>query len=65
MSLATRHEIEYLQARDGQFSDPRLIDELEERLDALRNLDQFVDASDWCPHARDAHWEPKSPYHTA
>jgi hypothetical protein len=51
MSIATRHEIEYLRSRDRDASDPRLLDEMEERLEALRKFDQCISESDWHPHA--------------
>ena len=59
MSIATRHEIEYLRSRDRDATDPRLLVEMEERLDALRRFDQVITESDWHPHAGEA-WPSNS-----
>jgi hypothetical protein len=62
MSIGTRHEIEYLRSIDREFNwDPQLIDEMEERLEALRQLDQCVSEADWHPHATDPAWRPEFP----
>jgi hypothetical protein len=50
MRFATRSEIEYLDAADGQSeTDASMIDEMTRQLEALRHLDQYVCKADWQP----------------
>ena len=52
MRDTTQSEIEYLNSIDGNAAyDQRFIDEMSERLDALRRLDQTFSPADWRPHA--------------
>jgi hypothetical protein len=49
MRFATRQEIEYLSAMDGNGRDHKLIRELSRQLDALRRYDQCFSEADWRP----------------
>ena len=50
MRFATRNEIEYLSAIDGDAkTDAGTIDEMTRRLDALRRFDQNFFEADWQP----------------
>jgi hypothetical protein len=50
MRFATSREIEYLNSFDGDTSrDAGLIDEMSQRLDALRRFDQYFCDADWSP----------------
>ena len=61
MRFATRNEIEYLGSVDGRATESvDLIDEMCQRLDALRRYDQNFSDSDWRPHACDWGWRPDS-----
>ena len=52
MRFVTRKEIEYLGSVDGHVTESaELIDEMCQRLDALRRYDQNFSDSDWHPHA--------------
>jgi hypothetical protein len=63
MRYATQHEIEYLGSLDSAAEcDPTLVDELRQRLDALRRFDQYFSDSDRRPRAADARWQPDSPF---
>jgi hypothetical protein len=63
MRNANQHEIEYLGLLGGKASgDPEMIDELRQRLDALRRYDQNFSESDWRPRAATASWPPESPW---
>ncbi|MFO0788262.1 MAG: hypothetical protein U0805_02325 [Pirellulales bacterium] len=55
MTLATRNEIEYLNALDrDRRLDRDLFEALGDRLEALRRFDQWVSESDW--HPRHVAW---------
>ena len=61
MRFSTINEIEYLGSIDCQApEDPALVDEMWQRLDALRRYDQNISDSDWRPHAADAGWRSDS-----
>jgi hypothetical protein len=61
MRFATRNEIEYLGSVDGHVTESaELIDDMCQRLDALRRYDQNFSASDWRPHALDGDWRRDS-----
>jgi hypothetical protein len=59
MRFVTRKEIEYLGSVDGHVTESaELIDEMCQRLDALRRYDQNFSDSDWHPHALARDWHP-------
>lgn len=59
MRHAIQHEIEYLGVLSSKtHGDQEMIDELRQRLDALRCYDQNVSEADW--HPRAAGWPPES-----
>ena len=61
MRSVIRNEIEYLGLNDGLVAaDPKLIDEMCRRLDALRRYDQNFCDCDWRPLAAEAGWRPDS-----
>jgi hypothetical protein len=59
MRFVTQSEIEYLGSNDQRVAaDPNLIDEMSQRLNALRRYDQNFSESDWRPHAGEVGWCP-------
>lgn len=58
MPFATQNEIEYLGSIAGRgVENPRLVDEMWQRLEALRRYDQNFSDSDWRPPAN-TKWHP-------
>jgi hypothetical protein len=63
MRPAFRNEIDYLGSLDSEANqDPKLIEEMRDRLDALRRYDQDFNDSDWRPHVAHAGWRPDLPF---
>jgi len=55
MRFTTRNEIEYLGSIDRDAAaDPKLINDMWQRLDALRRYDQNVSERDWHPRTANA-----------
>ena len=61
MYVARNSEIEYLGRLERESLDTQLVDELSQRLEALRRFDQNFSENDWPPHLREAGWRPNSP----
>ena len=61
MYVARNNEIEYLGRLEKESLDTQLVDELSQRLEALRRFDQNFSENDWRPHPREARWRPNSP----
>jgi hypothetical protein len=54
--------MEYLDSLDPESRDPKFIEEMQMRLDALRRYDQNFSDKDWRPRVTDAGWRPNPPF---
>jgi hypothetical protein len=63
MRYSHQHEIEYLGSIAGEAAgDRQLIEEMQQRLDALRRYDQNFSDSDWHPREANFGWQQESPF---